>query len=190
MPAAPAIAIALAIAAIPQQDALRRVAPGYEDWSPVALSQRFEPVDNRATLFFEDVYEAERPGPYGRPAERVYLRLHGGVVAVFPQSSYVETEWGVEAEVPPGTVFHLGTAAEALGGAMPVATAPRPGQVSFREDLSAAADRPAVALAAAQRRSVATTEAPEPPSIFTSEAYRQRRMATLLAEAARVEMGQ
>lgn len=194
MPAAPALGIVLALAALPQQEGLRRVAPGYEDWSPVALSQRFEPVDTRATLFFEDVYEGERPGPFGA-TERVYLRMHGGVVAVFPQGNYIETPWGVEAAIPPGTVFHLGTPEEALGAAAPGAmgeapAAPRPGQVSLREDLSVSADRAAAPSVTAARQDAPAADIPEPPSIFTSEPYRQRRMASLLAEAARAELGE
>ena len=194
MTAAPAIALSLALAATlpqPEREGLRRVAPGYEDFSPIALSQRLEPVDNRATLFFEDVYEGERQSRFG-PAERIYVRMHGGIVAVFPRSSYVDTPWGAEAEVPPGTVFHLGSPAEALASGAPAPASPRPGQVSLRQNLAADAGNARASVeprdgAAGREESGGAGEAPAPPSIFTSEPYRQRRMAALLAEAASAE---
>jgi hypothetical protein len=189
MTTAPFIAIALALATVPQaeREGLRRVAPGYEDFSPIALSRQLEPVDNRATLFAEDVYEGERPGRFGS-SERVYVRMYGGIVAVFPRSSYVDTPWGVEAEIPAGTVFHLGSAAEALAGAAPgPAPSARPGQVSLRQNLAADTGSAAPAAGRESLRPIAGEQEAAPPSIFTSEPYRQRRMAALLAEAARAE---
>lgn len=226
MTTAPALAIALTLAAPlslaplslplasgPAQDAqpdradLRRVAPGYEDFSPVALSRRLEPVDIRATLFAEDVYEGERTDRFGS-SERIYMRMYGGIVAVFPRSSYTRTSQGVEADIPPGTVFHLGTPAEAIGAerVQPRRATLRPGQVDLRHDLSAAGDRVALSVSGATGRTPpretakwlegAAGEAPgadqgleagEPLSIFNSERYRQQRMASLLAEAARAQ---
>lgn len=182
----------------PERDELRRVAPGYEDFSPVALSQRLEPVDMRFTLFGEDVYEAIRDNGFGS-AERVYMRMYGGVAAIFPRSTYVPTSSGAAATVPPGTIFHLGDPAEALGeapeggqgagAASAVSTATNaiasPRRVDLRQSLAADGRAPGEAGAEARRPEGAQPAAAA--SIFGSEAQRQRRMAQLLAEAARTE---
>lgn len=184
-----ALLFAAAFAQQGQREGLRRVAPGFEDVSPIALSQRFEPVDNRATLFAEDVYEGERPGRFGS-SERIYMRMYGGIVAVFPRGSYVNTPQGAAAAIPPGTVFHLGEPEDVLGeSAAPAAM--RPGQVNLRENLATTDGRstgqpPRQQPAPGARTQ--QTEPAEPPSIFSSEPYRQRRMAALIADAARAEL--
>lgn len=183
----PLISLALIFAAAhaqpEQREGLRRVAPGFEDVSPIALSQRFEPVDNRATLFAEDVYEGERPGRFGS-SERVYMRMYGGIVAVFPRGSYVNTPQGTAAAIPPGTVFHLGEPEDVLSAVTPVAM--RPGQVDLRENLATTDGRSVQPRQ--QQPARAQADEAEPPSIFSSEPYRQRRMAALIADAAQAEL--
>lgn len=202
-PLAAPLGIAPAQDGQPDRDELRRVAPGYEDFSPIALSRRVEPVDNRATLFAEDVYEGVRTDRFGS-SERIYMRMYGGIVAVFPRSSYTQTVEGVVADIPPGTVFHLGTPEEAMGERVEGRAAIRPGQVDLRQDLSAGraagGERVAFSTSGARGPEMAGwgqgageagggegPEASEPVSIFNSERYRQQRMASLLAEAARAQ---
>ncbi|MFG0284491.1 MAG: hypothetical protein ACF8R7_08735 [Phycisphaerales bacterium JB039] len=176
-----------------QPGEIRRLSPGFEDFSPVALSRRLEPVDNRVTLFAEDVYEGVRTDRFGA-SERVYMRMYGGMTVIFPQSTYAPSVWGQAPTIPPGAIFYLGSPEEALGetaraapasSAAPLASASGALRLSLRQDL-AAGGGPAPSAGAAP----ATPGADESdqPSIFSSEMYRQRRMATLLAQAARAEL--
>jgi hypothetical protein len=63
----------------------------------------------RMATNFERLYQLDsKPRPFGGPSNDYYMRMSGGVMAVFPRSTYVETKEGVRATVPPGAVFSLG----------------------------------------------------------------------------------
>jgi len=100
--------------AVGQQAVDERVVPGQEPLKPVEagvadvgpLSESLRAVDVRVELGnptgFGRVYEVP-----GRPGQ--YMRIDGGLWAVFPQSVYVRDRKGNEVpEIPPGTEFYIG----------------------------------------------------------------------------------
>ncbi len=160
-------------------EALVRIDPTVGDVGPLGISMRLMPVDLLRPTSFEEVYQVpDRPS--------LFMRIHGGVAAVFPRSVYTTTPWGMRAEVPPGTIFHIGSIApEDLIGRTPTTftTGPRPDlSLGRRIDARAAANG-----ADAARPQVARFDA----SIWTNEAYRQHRLEALAERALRaVDSGQ
>lgn len=165
----------------PPSEALRPVLQGVDDVSPLQQSLSLEPLDLRQPSGFDRVYRLPtRPNFFGRVGESAFFRASGGLVAVFPQSSYRTVGRGVDiAEVPAGTVYQLGPVQSAA--------APLPGE-----------DRRAFALVAGPSLSAAAPPrdpTPAPPgklerpvftigSIFVSDAQRVHRVAELLEWAA------
>lgn len=165
----------------PPSEAPRPVLQGVDDVSPLQQSLSLEPVDLRQPSGFDRVYRLPtRPNFFGRVRESAFFRASGGLVAVFPQSSYRTVGRGVDiAEVPAGTVYQLGP--------IESGSAPLSGE-----------DRRAFALVAAPSLSAAAPPSdptPLPPgklerpvftigSIFVSDAQRVHRVAELLEWAA------
>lgn len=77
----------------------RRVQQGFDDAEPLARSMAIPRHDLRAPIGFEDVYDLGD----GRLA-----RIDGGLIAVFPRSTYERRGEGLTPTIPPGTVFYLG----------------------------------------------------------------------------------
>ncbi len=180
---------------------MRPVEAGLADVGPLSTSQRLMRADLRAPTGFERVYQVEGAvGPFSNLRPSYFVRMDAGVTAVFPTSIYSESQRGLEAAIPPGTIFSIGGPIEtlfgfrrgdrprAVEGVTPVALLraadrragaragdPTTGQ---REARPGAAERPATD--APQR-----AETPEnaPPTIWTSETVRQRRVGELLERA-------
>ena len=99
----------------------RVVDQGVADAGELSISQRLVPLDLRLPTSFERVYEFAAPsplggagggfggaGPGGRDAPTLMARSDAGITAVFPRSSYRAVPGGLMAEVPAGTIFHIG----------------------------------------------------------------------------------
>lgn len=84
------------------QGRFRPVDPGRQDTGPMAESLRLLPFDLRHPTGFDQVYRV--PGQEG-----MFMRMDGGLTAIFPKGVYSQTPFGDLPEVPPGTVFHIGT---------------------------------------------------------------------------------
>src|SRR5436309_7301200 len=68
-----------------------RVEPGVGDRGPGSVSLRQAPLDLRSPAGFEGVYQIDRTNPFASPGERTtpfFMRQDGGVMAVFPRSTY------------------------------------------------------------------------------------------------------
>jgi len=187
----------------PAQDAgiqgLDPLEPGVEDVGPLGRGDRVPRVDMRVPSQFERVYAV--PGAAG---EEMLARFDGGVMAVFPRSTYIVNQSGLTATVPPGTVFQIGVDPRSLYGEASYGfNAPRPFDTSIADLLRTPPVPPAgvaagVAGAAPPRRAQRSlgkaTEESAPPSqiaphrsIWIDEAYRQRRVAYLLRRAAHAQ---
>lgn len=105
------------------------------DVDPLRRGSRLVPLDLRTPSNFDRVYRI--PGaargipadPFGASAgggDR-FVRISGAVTAVFPRSEYTPTRGGLAAEIPAGTVFHIGRL-DLPDAPVPPRTAP--GQIS------------------------------------------------------------
>lgn len=74
---------------------------GFEDVSPLGQSLILQPIDMRTDFDFDRVYN------FGDGSGR-YIRRHGALNAVFPQSDYVRQRGQSRAIVPAGTVYYIG----------------------------------------------------------------------------------
>jgi hypothetical protein len=82
--------------------ALKPVDPAVEDTGPLSVSLRDLQVDLRGPVGFEHIYRV--PGH----EDELYMRMDGGLLAVFPQSIYTDTRWGPVPIIPNNTVFYIG----------------------------------------------------------------------------------
>ena len=73
---------------------------GHEDADPLGRSLFNQPIDFRAPSGFEQVYDLGD----GRLA-----RIDGGLIAVFPRSTYTTGSDGTTPTIPPGTTYYIGT---------------------------------------------------------------------------------
>ena len=152
---------------VPGLPGLKRIEAGLGDAGPLSVSQRLVPLDLRQPIGFEGVYQFERPAGWGR-METMYVRMNGGVAAVFPRSVYVPTKGGLVPEIPAGTVFSIGTPK------FQTPAPPKPASASAVDLKYRPEDR---TVSPAVSRAVAS------PTIWTSERFRQARVQTLLERA-------
>ncbi|MCL4742377.1 MAG: hypothetical protein KJZ54_09260 [Phycisphaerales bacterium] len=154
-------------------ESLVRIDPTVGDVGPLGVSMRLMPIDLLRPTSFEDVYQVPH-----RPS--LFMRVHGGVAAVFPRSVYTTTPWGMRADVPPGTIFHIGSIAPVdVVGRTPTAFTTGP-----RLDLSV--DRRLDARAVPGDASPAAKQAERfDASIWTNEDYRRHRLEVLAGRASR-----
>ena len=82
--------------------ALTPVDPTVEDTGPLSVSLRELQVDLRGPVGFEHIYRV--PGH----EDELYMRVDGGLLAIFPQSIYSDTRWGPVPIIPNNTVFYIG----------------------------------------------------------------------------------
>ena len=82
--------------------ALTPVDPTVEDTGPLSVSLRELQVDLRGPVGFEHIYRV--PGH----EDELYMRVDGGLLAIFPQSVYTDTRWGPVPIIPNNTVFYIG----------------------------------------------------------------------------------
>lgn len=182
-----AILPARAAASQPVQH-LERIEPGVGDVGADVLSRRDLRTELRHPVGFDTVYRLNRTDAFGRQDD-VFVRIGGGVTAVFPRSTYRPTGRGAQAEIPPGTVFHLGRLPEPL--AQPGSRPPSPNRVSLAApvgliDLGV----PTPGAPGTEQPSSAAQPAPEgevrvAPSMFEDEDFRRRRIDALLGKAAK-----
>lgn len=83
---------------------LKPVDPAVEDTGPLSVSLREFQVDLRGPVGFEHIYRV--PGH----EDELYMRVDGGLYAVFPQSVYTDTRWGPVPMIPNATIFYIGSA--------------------------------------------------------------------------------
>ncbi|MHC4785535.1 MAG: hypothetical protein ACYTE6_06175 [Planctomycetota bacterium] len=116
----------------------------------------------------------------------LFMRQQGGLYAVFPASVYGSTKEGkLQALIPHDTMFHIGP--PPLLNSEPPPAAPRPGGlVQGRIDLKIDPHRePAAPTAGLGTRSTGQASSRITlPAIVSDEAYRQRRVRSLLRRAA------
>lgn len=181
-----------------QQDAkkdtppeFRAVDQGVGDRTGLSASYRDMGVDLRAPMNFDKVYRVDArsrllQGMKGFEGG-AYARAHGGLVAVFPAGSYREVAPGVDmAQVPAGTVYKLAESSRMS----------RVGEERARSagDLSLHSE-PLVRRIDVARVSNVPVDVPTGAtdiagsSIWTDEAFRQRRVVQLLEWAERVRGG-
>lgn len=173
--------------------ALPRVEQGVGDVEPLGMTLRDMQVDLRTPSGFDGVYRLDRTDAFGT-RETLFMRMDGGVTAVFPKSLYTPTRDGLVPTIPPGTIFYLGGLPPGLQPLPQDAHRPRPANFL---DLSIDVHVPAEpAPRADMRRSAADAEpmpafeptAPRPQrTLWNDEAYRNRRIATLLRRSVEEE---
>lgn len=178
-----------------QQDSKKVTPPEFQavdqgvgDRTGLSASYRDMGVDLRAPMNFDRVYRVDArsrllQGMKGFEGG-AYARAHGGLVAVFPEGSYREVAPGVDmVQVPAGTVYKLAESSRMT----------RVGQERPRNarDLSLHSE-PLVRRIAIERVSNVPVDVPTGTlegagaSIWTDEAFRQRRVGQLLEWAERV----
>ncbi|HEX2839562.1 MAG TPA: hypothetical protein VHN77_15700 [Phycisphaerales bacterium] len=166
----------------------RAVDQGVGDRTGLSASYRDMGVDLRAPMNFDKVYRVDArsrllQGMKGFEGG-AYARAHGGLVAVFPAGSYREVAPGVDmVQVPAGTVYKLAESSRMS----------RVGEERERStrDLSLHSE-PLVRRIDIARVSNVPVDVPtgaageSGASIWTDEAFRQRRVVQLLEWAERV----
>ncbi|MCL4221565.1 MAG: hypothetical protein KJZ65_09350 [Phycisphaerales bacterium] len=85
-----------------------RADPGTEDMGILSESLRLMPLDLRIADDWSDLYSLESDNG------TLYARRAGAVTAVFPQSNYVNTQFGTVPTVPANTVFVIGEPSPSL----------------------------------------------------------------------------
>ncbi len=174
--------LALPPVAAAQRQGFRLIEQGIEDVEPAAVSLRVPWVDLREPLGFDEVWQGLWSDPFLGERE-VFTRSSGAVTAVFPRSSYTQTEAGTMVEIPAGTIFYLGPPPAGLERD-PEKESP-PGRIDLRRDTELRV-APSQQDPATSGRAEATALHVE-SGIWTSEAYRTARVARLLRSAARAE---
>ncbi len=120
-------------------------------------------VDQRQQAGFDGVFQLSALDAFGR-GEALFMRIDGGVTAVFQRSVYTPSKGGLIPEIPPGTMFWIGRPPQSLP---PRDTASQ----DLYLDLSAAQEPPPLL---SHEPTVRTT------SLITDEAYRVQRVQALL----------
>lgn len=164
---------------------------GHEDVEPLARSLRTQPIDFRAPTGFEQVYDLGD----GRLA-----RIDGGLYAVFPRSTYRASESGFYPTIPPGTTFYIGPPPGLATAASPFPSPPiqrtaaapvaieRSTRAHHARPAASAADElfPRPARRTPQSNPIPTHRPHQPaPTIFSSDAERDRILGVLLERARR-----
>jgi hypothetical protein len=177
-----AIPLLAASAALAQTDTVnvggvnwKPVDQGYADRGPLSFSLRDTRVDLRQPMGFDRVYQIDgKPSLFGGAptSSDYYMRMSGGLTAVFPRSSYTNTPQGAHANIPAGTVFSIGgPIAQIVSSAQPDKSNAPKKVPSSRIDQSAPKTTPASASQPAaqpapdkarQDKSVNTTPPPPP----------------------------
>lgn len=91
----------LAPAATGTPQDFERVEAGIADIDPLTAGLRELRLDLRTPTGFEDVYRV--PG-----RDDLFMRVDGGLYAIFPRSRYDQGRFGPVPQVPDNTIFHIG----------------------------------------------------------------------------------
>ena len=103
--------LASAASGTPQD--FERVEAGVADVDPLTAGLRQLQLDLRMPAGFEHVYRV--PG-----REDLFMRVNGGLYAIFPRSRYDQGRFGPVPQVPDNTIFHIGRPdADALARLLP-----------------------------------------------------------------------
>lgn len=179
--AACAVLTAAAVAAARPPMRLIPVDEGVGDVDSLAADLRVQPLDLRTPLGFERVYRV--PG-----RDDLYMRVSGGLVAVFPRSEYVPGPGGLWPVIPAGTRFYPGgLPPELLGSPEPApggGTA-GPERISLSQPLQGQPLMRAADLEAERARQIAEERVTprSGQSIWGNEAYRSERLDALISAA-------
>lgn len=167
---------------------LRPLDPGVADADPLSLSLRDARVDLRRPTGFQHVYQV--PGRDDR-----YMRISGGIYAVFPQSMYAPTRHGPAPLIPAGTIFFVGPPSWMQPPALAQASEQPPSPLRVQTRVNARIDEalldevqtpaPLPPQTAEARDSAAASSTPAGPRIVSDQEYRGERIARLLSHAAR-----
>lgn len=158
-----------------------RIEAGGQDEDPARASLRnLQQTDLRNPTGFEYVYRLDRRDSHGR-MHTSYMRLDGGLAAVFPRSQYAPTADGYVPEIPAGTVFHIGVPASS-----PALPSKRPDtMIATNVDTRASTNNSL--LAPAGSTLMGTTPSTE-LSMFEDENYRRYRVKDMLLRALEVDV--
>lgn len=137
---------------------------GLEDVGPIGTSLRRTTRDLHAPRGFDEVFRTD---------DGLLMRRDGALEAIFPRSSYIATPDGVAPAIPAGTIFRIDSGDRDWSRIEPQAQ----GGIDLRVDLRAKAKRAPLQGVPRARGTIYET-------IWSSEAYRRRRVAELLARAA------
>ncbi len=156
-----------------------RVQQGFEDVEPLAVSLAVHQVDLRTPIGFEHVYDL---------GDGRFARIDGGLIAVFPRSTYTGSRSGVRATIPPGATFYLGMPPDVERGPdAPFhrsAIGPAQGPDRRVPDARAQIAVPDTSRAPALADPIPSHRPSRPPqTMFNSEAERHRVVSTLLERA-------
>jgi len=161
------------------------VEAGTTDVSPLIRSMRVEPLDLRVDDQSAKVYELRVDSRLiGVQGDVMHARRTGNLTAYFPLSTYIATEQGTRATVPPGTVFWIGDPPATWGSSQPESL-----YGGDRADLSAdfkwTGDQPETPDASAWRDAGAARRVGETRyvTIWTSEVIRRSRAEARLDQA-------
>lgn len=162
------VATTLASVCLAQQP--KKVDPGTTDASSAAVSLRRMDVDLRRPTGFENVYLFQGADIFGR-GQSMFMRIDGGVTAMFPRSVYVPTRLGMLPEIPPGTIFYI--------GALP------PGPRDPASHISPTFLNTSLSMRSspAPESLPAIREVPIARSLISNEVYRRHRIEALLSVA-------
>ncbi len=174
-----------------EEDRFREISPGFGDVNPQMVDGLFRPVDMRAPVGFDRLYEIVGSGG-------LFARRSGAVTAVFDRSVYA---WDSTALVPAGTVYYIGdlpvdlarpglfapaVPAEGARGGVPSMFRVESEVVDRRASRGAARGRVDLRVGREGReggRGIPPRKLPG-VSIWTSEEHRQRRVGELIRGAA------
>ncbi len=148
----------------------QRIDAGSTDASSAAVSLKRMDIDLRRPSGFEGVYQFSRADIFGR-GQTMFMRIDGGVTAMFPRSVYVPTALGMRPEVPPGTIFYI--------GALPPSPRLPPAHISPTFLNTAVSTR----FPSEPEPLPTVREVPIARSLISNEVYRRHRIEALLSAA-------
>ncbi len=192
-----AITVAVSGEAMAQPAGARPIEQGVGDAGPLSAPGRVVPVDLRKPLGFERVYTLGRVDAF--KDDEVFLRVSGGITAVFPRSVYEKTPEGTRPLIPPGTTFYIGELPEEF---RPAEEKLPPSRLALNLGVDLSAGRAAEEANARAADQQSSKGAPEPatagerrstagrahadlglPTIWENEEYRGARIGQIMRRA-------
>ena len=160
----PVVILAAAASSVCSGQPPAKVDPGTSDVSPNAASLRRMEVDLRRPTGFDGVYQLSKVDAFGR-GQNMFMRIDGGVTAIFPRSVYVPTAAGLVPQIPPGTVFQIGPLPQPAAASGHISQ----NHMDTRLRVPEGTDEPPV-----------IRDVPVSRSLISNEVYRRRRLESLL----------
>ena len=154
---------------------MRLADQGVDDVGPLSTSLR--DVNNRVELRRDSAWERV----YRDPGTGLLYRYSGGLGASFRRSAYTPTRNGAVAEIPAGTVYHIGASSPRHADLAGVgARTPRPQRLAAATDEERAEQPDTSGNAALSRPTTEDERGLHSPTMLTNETYRRRRLAEML----------